>query len=367
MNKTGLLAARQTGHGPYIKTCIQCGKEFVSKDRRTKTCSEECNKLYKRECARKWRQETADKKLSEGIEGIDYVVCPICGYKAKQMSVQHFENLHGMSKDDVMAQYPDFKWMCQSLVDNVSGDKNPRSAKNMSLLERQRTSPYSPEFYIARGYSKEDAVKMAHDKVIEKNSEKEYTMRTDYYTKRGYTEDEAKEMVKDRARTNTIETYIKKYGEEEGPQKWRERNDEWAKKMFAEGTCMSTGTSNMANEFISEVVGSATDGISSAIHNKEKFIYDHARHRAYSYDLYNEHTKKIIEFNGDFWHANPKLYSMDFYNAVKKMSALDIWSDDEYKTKLAQKHGYEVMVVWEYDFKHDHERIINEAKNFLYS
>jgi hypothetical protein len=74
---------------------------------------------------------------------------------------------------------------------------------------------------------------------------------------------------------------------------------------------------------------------------------------------------KIIEYNGDFWHANPKIYDESFYNKVSKKSAKDIWNKEDHKEKVALESGYYLHRVWESDYKQDKERVIEECIKFL--
>ena len=50
--------------------------------------------------------------------------------------------------------------------------------------------------------------------------------------------------------------------------------------------------------------------------NLKKYYYDFAV-------IYKD-KKKIIEFNGDFWHANPQMYSESYIHGVTKKTAKEI-------------------------------------------
>jgi hypothetical protein len=59
----------------------------------------------------------------------------------------------------------------------------------------------------------------------------------------------------------------------------------------------------------------------------------------------------ILEVNGDFWHANPLLYTEEciLNYPDRTVLAKDIWEKDRCKKKLAEKYGYVVDYIWEYD------------------
>jgi len=74
---------------------------------------------------------------------------------------------------------------------------------------------------------------------------------------------------------------------------------------------------------------------------------------------------KVIEYNGDFWHANPKIYNEEFYNRVSKKFAKEIWEKEKHKEDIAKENSFTVHKVWEMDFKNDKEKVVEECINFL--
>jgi G:T-mismatch repair DNA endonuclease (very short patch repair protein) len=83
---------------------------------------------------------------------------------------------------------------------------------------------------------------------------------------------------------------------------------------------------------------------------------------------------KIIEFNGDFWHMNPKKYSAtdelkafnrEHYRSGIGNTAADIWKYDEMKLNGYKQLGYDVKVVWESEYHENPEKIIQECIDFL--
>ena len=85
----------------------------------------------------------------------------------------------------------------------------------------------------------------------------------------------------------------------------------------------------------------------------------------YVFDFVYEH--KIIEFNGDYWHANPKIYDKTFINKTNGYTAKELWARDKSKIKYAQKRGYEVYTVWESDFRNNPDAVIKKCMSFLTS
>jgi hypothetical protein len=76
---------------------------------------------------------------------------------------------------------------------------------------------------------------------------------------------------------------------------------------------------------------------------------------------------KVIEFNGDYYHANPHLYKSDDF--IQKYSngkyAKEIWNYDEKRLTAIKNAGYEVKVIWESDYYTNPEKILEECVEFL--
>ena len=75
--------------------------------------------------------------------------------------------------------------------------------------------------------------------------------------------------------------------------------------------------------------------------------------------------KKIIEYNGDYWHCNPKKYDADYFNKKIKKYAKDIWENDLQRRKSLEKLGYSVLCIWESDFINNREPVERQIKEFI--
>ena len=82
-------------------------------------------------------------------------------------------------------------------------------------------------------------------------------------------------------------------------------------------------------------------------------------------DIVNFEKKFIIEFNGDFWHCNPKFYKPDYYHKIKKSTAKEIWKKDRAKNFRLRRLGYQVIVIWEYEWNNEKEKVIKKIKDFI--
>lgn len=76
---------------------------------------------------------------------------------------------------------------------------------------------------------------------------------------------------------------------------------------------------------------------------------------------------KVIEFYGDYWHANPAIVSrttrVKFRH--KEMLAESIWERDANRLEFIKSKGYEVKIVWESDFRKNPEQVVKECIEWL--
>jgi hypothetical protein len=153
----------------------------------------------------------------------------------------------------------------------------------------------------------------------------------------------------------TYNDFISKYGEDEGKQKWKEHIFKIIK--------IDPTYSKVSQLFFDDIYNLLDDNMKNNIYygslNKEYFIYDEDSKKIFYYDYVMNDIKLIIEFNGDYWHANPNIYVDDFYHTIRKMTAKDIWTAQQYKNKLAENNGYQVIEIWESDYRKDKNYIKN--------
>lgn len=50
----------------------------------------------------------------------------------------------------------------------------------------------------------------------------------------------------------------------------------------------------------------------------------------------------------------------------KKILVSDIWKKDEIKKSVAEYNKFEVLYIWEYDYKKNIKNVLNDVKTFLF-
>lgn len=190
-----------------------------------------------------------------------------------------------------------------------------------------------------------------------------------------------KEYCDKQAYTNTKEYFIKKYGIECGTRRYIEYNKQKgtanspeviAKKLgitLNEAVEVVLARSNMNKIFGSNLEREFTEmlekGIGKLDHTTFSNPYGKWSSLLGTYVVYDiKHKDCVIEFNGDYWHCNPKLYEST--DRIKgNRTANDVWERDHKKIQTAIDFGYNVLVVWESEFLKNKEGTIERVIKWM--
>jgi hypothetical protein len=97
---------------------------------------------------------------------------------------------------------------------------------------------------------------------------------------------------------------------------------------------------------------------------------EEGKKRRYFYDLFISELNLLIEFNGDYWHANPALYNAeDVLNYPSgQTTAAERWKKDERKKAVALERKYAIIVVWEKEINNlTNEQLIKLIQTKIYA
>jgi very-short-patch-repair endonuclease len=149
----------------------------------------------------------------------------------------------------------------------------------------------------------------------------------------------------------SLENFQIKYGKEEGLRRYCD--------FLASRRC---SFSKMASSLFRKTESSLNrNDITYIYQPKTEEFSIYQKNRSFFYDFCIPELKFIIEFNGDIFHGNPQLFNeSDCPNPFDKtITAKQMWSNDKEKIDLAKSKGFEVMVIWERDYRNDPEAIMN--------
>jgi len=251
---------------------------------------------------------------------------------------------------------------------------NPISNKNYTEQEAKfecnRRRPIKMEYWVERGFSAEEAKKRAieHKKNNDTKAAKASSTRStelkklssnrsiEYWLMRGYTREDAIKKISNLQSTFTYEKCVEKYGETEGKKIWGRRQNKWIKSLSASG--LKSGFSKISQDLFIRLYSVFPEILFG---NNE--IQLTVNEYSYIIDCIHCEKKKIIEFYGNYWHANPTRFNEN--DLIHRKIAKDIWKKDARKINDLNQLGYDVLIVWESDFKNNPEETIEKCIQFL--
>ena len=161
-------------------------------------------------------------------------------------------------------------------------------------------------------------------------------------------------IEKQRVNGKTLDYFIEKLGDIEGRIKYKEISMGKARGSLVSGSSYS----KVSQEFFDKIDG-YLGGIYKTYYaskNYEKIIYIDSISKCYMLDYYIKDINVCIEFNGDYYHANPNKYPPDFKfpefsHCDNILTSKDIWEKDKTKIRLLREsRGIKTIVVWESNY-----------------
>jgi G:T-mismatch repair DNA endonuclease (very short patch repair protein) len=185
-----------------------------------------------------------------------------------------------------------------------------------------------------------------------------YTNSLKYYQEKygnaGY--DEWIKYNHEKGKSTRLEWIIEKYGV----------NEEEAIKILADR--LPKSYSSIAElSFIDLLESAINESLPYTAKTKQFSIWNKYTNSINFYDIVDTNRNKIIEFHGDYWHCNPKLYSELYFHPHLKMLARNIWERDRLKEKAALDRGFKIKIVWWSDYETSPELTIQRTKKWLLS
>ncbi len=259
-------------------------------------------------------------------------------------------------------------------------DKN-YSDEDINVFFRSR-SRLCDEYWLNKGYSEDDAKEkiseiQAHNSQLYINKRKiepwSYSAITSnqlgYWINQGCSEDDAKEKLRQRQTTFTLEKCITKYGDVDGQKIYTNRQIKWSNSLNKSDK-LRIGYSKISQDLFYILLDSYSvkdrEYIYFATKNKE-FRLNKINGGVWLYDFADIQTKKIIEYNGDYYHANPNIYKCnDIPHPFRQtVTAKQIWDRDNDKRNTAIEHGFQVLIVWDSEYRKYSESTIKKCIDFL--
>ena len=244
-------------------------------------------------------------------------------------------------------------------------------------IKRICLTPTNTKFWMNKGYSENEAKDTISKNQIESAKKVDFEKRLlpsniEYWIEKGFNYEQSKKLVSEKQTTFSLDICIQKYGEKEGKKKFTERQNKWLNSLITNGNLV-IGYSKISQDLFYELLENyeieERNEIYFATHNKE-FKLNKCENEGgiWLYDFTDTKNKRIIEFHGDMYHGNPNKYKAGDYPHPfrKNITAQEMWSKDKRKLDVANKEGYEVLVIWDSEYRWGNKQeIINKCISFI--
>lgn len=170
-------------------------------------------------------------------------------------------------------------------------------------------------------------------------------------------------------KVNTLEWFINNFGEQEGLNYYKKRSDNLKKNSH-----IVTHPENFKNKAFSKISQELFWVLYSEIKKTYKKIYfaelnnEHSCSTgSYCFDFVVIDNKKIIEFNGDKFHPRENLNSaeLEIWSTPHGIPGIIISNRDKIKKEKSHNNGFEILYIWESEYKLSKENEIKKCLNFL--
>jgi hypothetical protein len=193
-----------------------------------------------------------------------------------------------------------------------------------------------------------------------KRKDQAYKVSTAWYIEQ-YGEENGRALMK-KCKSRSLAFFIEKYGEIEGEKRYSLVAERRAK-------AVRHRVSKWSTQCIIEILKQVTDlyyyGENELICNLDRIASLELKQRIILPDIF--YRGGIIEFQGDIFHGNPAIFKEgDTPHPYKReLTAGEIQTIDRIKHEFYKRKGYEVLEIWETQWKTQPELTLKKCLDFL--
>ena len=270
--------------------------------------------------------------------------CLICGMECKTQRglSRHISSKHSMSKKEYSDKFNlDLvkycktcgKILCKKCLGNYCGVHRDRSGKN---------NPF-----FGKSHSKETKLLLKEKCAIStKKLWKQESYRKSVIN--GTTGKKRCQKFKNAQRFNALKQFKNKAQRKLRSDIMREN---WRNGKIAYHASASFNKSKMEKELFNLLKDKYNNVLK--VHHKTL----HIENKWYYPDI-TINNELIIEFNGDYWHANPNIYEGNDIVHHNKFAS-DIWEHDNQRKETFFNAGYKTLIIWEKEFLHNRDKTLS--------
>lgn len=237
-------------------------------------------------------------------------------------------------------------------------------------IKNWRNGPMFIKYWTQQGFTELESINKVKDFQSQSSNKNDfskiiYNTKIEYYLNRGFNNEDSLYLLKERQNTISLIKNINKHGICDGTKIY---NNLVLNRSNYLG-CSKKGYSDISQNLFNDIMNNykcCDNDIFYATKNKEYKI-NKSLSGYWLYDFTDVKKRKIIEFQGDRYHANPNIYEEHDtpHPFQKNKKSIDIWNDDKMKRIDAENHNFSVFYVWELDFKRDKNGILESCLKFL--
>jgi hypothetical protein len=189
--------------------------------------------------------------------------------------------------------------------------------------------------------------------------------------------------------TTSKEYFVQQYGELKGNEKY-ERFSRLRKHTYESYLERFDGDSEKATTALTELYSSRKNNYNASTISSEFFtrlhdalgsdrlVYYQAFNQEYYFglkeyglvvvDFYDVQSNKVVEFFGDYWHANPLIYSVGQkikYPGANEVLTESVWEKDFERIKALTTKVKDVKIVWESEYNQIPDLTIKTTMEWL--
>ena len=313
-----------------------------------------------REKMKQRQQELFQQGLAEGLSPMK---CLICGFESMFTLISHISMKHQITTDVYREKFgiekiqqilPSQRQVIRSIVKEAMN--RPDVKERVAL---KRSFPSEKKHWLNKGFTDDEASK----KVSE--FQRSMALRADEETR-------AKLSQKSRGKNNpmSIESIAKRHGVSHEEARlltpacgrsgelhpmWGKRHTQESLEKIASSRHLTDPTWRSKPEIQLEEWCKSVFG--------ESQVKANTKISRWNIDILIQEKKLIVELFGDFWHMNPDKFLETDVNKITNKVAKEIWQHDLKKLEYLKTNGYNVLVVWERDWKLNQEQTKERIKD----
>lgn len=174
-----------------------------------------------------------------------------------------------------------------------------------------------------------------------------------------------KENIKENPGASSLERYVLRHGEKKGLEKYNIRCAKISKSNTKQWYLDKFGDivgNNKWNTYINKIKKNTLGNSTSKAANKigemlrileynviDEYVYIDLNGRAKRIDFYLPDFNIVVEFYGDYWHCNPKIYKPEQIQKTLKCTAAEIWDRDRDRINNIMNifDNPSILIIWE--------------------